>query len=34
MGEEVRVEVSDENQIVLFTVITAGVNAPAAQGMT
>lgn len=33
MGEEVRVEVTDENQLMLFTVIVAGVDAPAAKGM-
>lgn len=34
MGEEVRVEVTDGNQLLLFTVIAAGVDAPAARGMT
>ena len=33
MGEEVRVEVTDENQLMLFTVIMAGVDAPAAKGL-
>ena len=31
-GDEVRVEVTDENALVLFTVIVAGVNAPAVKG--
>jgi hypothetical protein len=34
MGEEVRVEVTDEERLLLFTVIAAGVDAPAARGMT
>jgi hypothetical protein len=31
-GEEVRVEVTDERQLVLFTVIVLGVDAPAVSG--
>jgi hypothetical protein len=34
MGDEVRVEITDGNQLLLFTVIAAGVDAPAAEGMT
>lgn len=30
-GEELRVEVTDENQLVLFTVIVLGVDSPAAK---
>jgi hypothetical protein len=30
LGEEFRVEVTDQNQLVLFTVITVGIDAPAA----
>ncbi len=33
-GEEVRVEVTDENQLVLFTVIVFGVDAAAAANMS
>jgi hypothetical protein len=33
-GEELRVEVTDENQLVLFTVIIFGVEAAAALGRT
>ena len=32
-GEELRVEVTDAAQLVMFTVITVGVNAPAARPM-
>ena len=32
-GEELRVEVTDANQLVLFTVIVIGVDSPAAGGM-
>ena len=32
-GEEVRVEVTDENQLLLFTVIVFGVNAAAAANL-
>ena len=32
MGDELRVEVTDSNQMVLFTVIVIGVDAPAAKG--
>jgi phage terminase large subunit-like protein len=31
-GEELRVEVTDSNQLVLFTLITLGVDAPAGGG--
>jgi hypothetical protein len=31
-GEELRVEVTDENRLVLFTLITVGVDAPSTQG--
>jgi hypothetical protein len=31
-GEEVRLEVSDERQLVLFTIIVVGLDAPAAAG--
>lgn len=31
-GEEVRVEVTDEHQLVLFTIIVVGVDAPASLG--
>ncbi len=34
MGEEVRVEVTDENQLLLFTVIIFGVDAAAAANMS
>jgi phage terminase large subunit-like protein len=33
-GEELRVEVTDANQLVLFTVIVIGVDAPAGNGKT
>lgn len=33
VGEEVRIEVTDVNQLVLFTVIVLGVDSPAAAGM-
>ncbi len=33
-GEEVRVEVTDSNQLVLFTVIVIGVDAAAAANMS
>ena len=32
MGEEVRVEVSDERKLVLFTIMVSGVDAPAVMG--
>lgn len=32
LGDEFRVEVTDENQLLLFTVIAFGVDAPAASG--
>ncbi len=32
MGEEFRVEVTDKNQLVLFTFIAIGVDAPVAKG--
>ncbi len=31
-GEEVRMEVTDEEQVVLFTIVIVGVDAPAAEG--
>jgi hypothetical protein len=33
-GEEFRVEVTDSNHLVLFTIIVVGVNAPAAASMS
>jgi hypothetical protein len=33
MGEEARVEVTDSNQLLLFTVIVFGVDSPAAANM-
>jgi hypothetical protein len=32
-GEEYRVEVTDQNQLILFTFIALGVDAPAVKGM-
>jgi hypothetical protein len=32
-GDEVRVEVTDSNRLVLFTVIVVGVDSPAGRGM-
>lgn len=34
LGDEYRVEVTDENQLVLFTFIALGVDSAAAKGMT
>lgn len=34
LGEEFRVEVSDAEQVLLFTFIAMGVDAPAAKGMS
>lgn len=33
LGEEFRVEVTDENQLLLFTIITLGVDSAAASGL-
>lgn len=33
LGDEFRVEVTDENQLLLFTIITLGVDAAAASGL-